>query len=276
MVKITLKLKRPLQVPTDLSLLTPESLAGRTLREISNTPVREGNRLKTVRDLFNVRVEDATLEDEIRLVGDLTLSRRIGFRMSRGVITVQGSAGLYLGEGMEGGEIRVHGNTGSWTGACMKNGLIEVIGNVEHFLGSSYRGSRKGMRGGKILIHGDAGDEIGCWMNGGLIHVEGSSGQFTGIHMIGGEIVIERACGGRAGAEMTSGTIICLGPVEEILPSFAISDIRDSVRLGQDKLEGPFYMFEGDVNEGGRGRIYALKEANPHLQRYERYVGTWE
>lgn len=276
MVKITFKLKKPLRYPTDLSPLIPEKLTNHAPNKIANIPLHEGNRIIKVKDLFTIKTEDAGKGDEVHFIGNFRQSRRIGLQMTQGVITVHGDGGLYLGEELNGGSIYVHGNTGSWTGTRMKDGLIEVEGNSEHYLGSSYRGSREGMKGGKILIHGSVGDETGCWLNGGIIHIKGSASYFTGIHMNGGTILVEQGCGDRAGAEMVAGTIIILGELEAVLPSFQISDIRSSAKIGADRIEGPFYMFEGDINENGQGRIYALKEKNLHLQGYEKYIGLYE
>ena len=276
MTKVTLTLRKELRPPTDLSRLVPEELAGKSISQMGNIPLSRGNRTVKVRDLFKIVENKGSEENEVVFVGDLRTSRRIGFQMKRGTIRVNGNAGLYVGEGLDGGTIVVDGNADSWAGTRMRNGLIEVKGNAGHFVGSSYRGSREGMKGGRILIQGDVGDEAGSWMNGGLIHVKGSADQFTGIHMKGGTILVEQDCGDRTGAEMIEGTMVALGKIGEVLPSFTIYDVRSSVKIGQEKMEGPFYVFEGDVNEEGHGRIYAHKERNDHLKGYERFLGGFE
>jgi len=54
-----------------------------------------------------------------------------------------------------------------------------------------------------------------------------------------------------------------------ILPSFTFDDIRKRARAGDKRFEGKFYLFRGDLNEGGSGRLYVSAEENPHLKFYE-------
>jgi formylmethanofuran dehydrogenase subunit C len=273
---IILTLKKECSNPLDLSTIIPEKIMHKTLEEISNILVFEGNRQIKLNNIFKIQRNETGKEDKIQFIGDLSRSRRIGFRMTKGVITIEGNAGLFLGNEMNGGTIIVDGNAGSWTGSMMKNGAIEIKGNADHFLGSSYRGSRDGMIGGSIIVHGNSGDETGCWLKGGIIHIKGSTSQFTGIHMQGGIIMVDQNCGERTGAEMTDGKIIIIGQIKNILPSFHTSDTRSSIRIGENKIQGPFYVFEGDVNEQGRGRIYALKDTNMHLRIFNKYIGVYE
>ena len=132
------------------------------------------------------------------------------------------------------------------------------------------------MRGGVIRIKGSAGDEVGCWMRGGLIWIEGNVGCFPGIHMVDGVIFVGGNCHGRIGAEMVGGKIIIQGEVPSILPSFQTSDIKKKVKVEGSPIQGPFYVFEGDVNEGGTGKIYINKERNPHLRWCEKLIGEMD
>jgi formylmethanofuran dehydrogenase subunit C len=132
------------------------------------------------------------------------------------------------------------------------------------------------MKGGRIIVHGNAGDEIGCWMRGGIIRIQGNAGSFPGIHMIDGVIMVEGDCCGRAGAEMTGGKIIIQGMINSKLSSFQTSTIKKKVKIEGTKIEGPFYLFEGDVNEQGSGKLYINKAHNIHLSWCEEFIGEIE
>jgi formylmethanofuran dehydrogenase subunit C len=154
----------------------------------------------------------------------------------------------------------------------MKGGVIEVYGNAGDLIGAPYRGETKGMRGGTIIIHGNAGNEIGCWMMGGLIKVKGNCGLFPGIHMKNGTILIHGNTEGRCGALMKGGKVIILGKIPTILSSFTFEEVRSSVKANGEKIDGPFYVFTGDLNEEGSGKIFISTLNNTHLKFYEKYI----
>jgi formylmethanofuran dehydrogenase subunit C len=276
--EITIRLKRPLTVPVDASCISPNLLSGKTTEEILSSQIWEGNKKINLSDIFVVEGDASSSANDlqIRLLGDLKKVRSIGRGMTTGLIEVKGDVGMRLGEKMSGGRIIVDGDTGSWTGSRMKSGSIEVHGNAGDFVGAAYRGSRNGMKGGSVVIEGDAGVEIGCWMMGGRIIVKGNAGSFAGVHMIDGTILVEGDCTGRAGAQMTGGKIVVLGNLTSILPSFTFEEIKDKVKVVEEKLTGPFYTFLGDVNEDGTGRLFVSVSNNPQLKWYESYVQTME
>ncbi len=236
--------------------------------------VWEGNKERNLRELFNIEgeAEDILEGLTIRVLGDLARVRMVGAKMSGGRILVEGDIGIRLGEAMKGGEIIVAGNAGSWVGSMIKSGRIEVKGSAGNYVGAPYRGSMKGMGGGMIIIGRDAGSEVGCFMKGGTIKVYGNIGQFAGIHMREGTILIQGDSEGRSGAEMLNGKIIICGYVPTILPTFTIEGISSSAKVDGEKIEGPFYRFEGDIANGGEGKIYVSKARNPHLNLYEKYL----
>ncbi len=158
----------------------------------------------------------------------------------------------------------------------MKGGTIEVNGNARDFIGASYRGNNNGMSGGAIKIHGNAGSGVGNWMRGGEIQISGDVGIYPGIHMKSGTIYVKKNCLGRAGAQMTGGKIIINGKIPEILPSFYIEEIRGGTRAGQDKISGPFYLFSGDHNEDGGGRLFVRIDSNVHLKWFEKFIEDFE
>jgi len=262
------------KAPVEADYLSPDSFAGKTLGEISKLPMWEGNKQRTIGELFEIEGEPTAKPEEqsIHLHGDVSRVRRIGSGMSAGEIMVFGDAGLHTGEEMKGGKITVGGNADSWLGAMMKDGTIEVKGNAGDYVGAAYRGSVKGMRGGTIIIHGNAGNELGCFMRKGLIKIYGSTAQFAGVHMRNGTIFITGSSSGRVGAEMTGGKVIVNGRLNEVLPTFLIDSLKPKVKVDGEEITGPFYMFIGDTVEEGEGKLYVSKAANPHLKFYEQFL----
>ena len=269
-----IKPRRSFKAPVYADCLSPDSFAGRSLKEIVKLEAWEGNRRRTLEELFDIQgePEDSAEKITLQISGDLRKVRMIGANMTGGKIIIKGDVGMHLGEKMEGGEIIVDGNADSWAGCMMTGGRIEVKGSAGDYLGASYRGSRNGMNGGAIIVHGDVGNEAGCFMSGGVIKAYGSAKDFVGIHMNGGEILIKGDCQNRPGADMLDGKIVICGHVSSILPTFTIEDVRKSVKVNGEKIKGPFYRFSGDVANKGQGRLNVSKERNLHLRFYEEYL----
>ncbi len=271
---ITLCPKHVFKVPVEAERITPDSFSGKSIEEIAALQVWEGNSVRKLGELFDIGAESGATPKElsIQILGDVREVRRIGAHMSSGEILIQGDAGMHLGEEMAGGRIVVHGNAGSWLGSMMKKGVIEVMGDAGDYVGAAYRGSTRGMSGGAVIIHGGAGNEVGCQMRKGLIKICGNVGQFAGIHMRGGTILVQGNSRERAGAEMTGGKIVLCGHIPSILPTFTIDSIRSKVRTNGEEAVGPFYLFVGDLADGGDGRLYVSQNQNSHLKFYEQYL----
>ncbi len=261
-------------MPVAADCISPDVFAEKSTKEIAELQIWEGNRKRTLSDLFKIkhRTDPTSKELTIRICGDVFNVRRIGAKMSIGKIVIEGSVGMHLGEEMNGGAITVADNADSWAGSMMRKGTIEIKGNAGDYIGSSYRGSTQGMSGGEIIIHGNAGNEVGCFMRNGLIRVHGNTGQFTGIHMRKGTILVKGDSEGRAGAQMIKGKIVLCGRVPSILPTFTIESIKPTVKINDEKVTGPFYMFVGDLADNGQGKLYLSQKQNPHLSFYEKYL----
>ena len=274
MVSLIITPIREFKVPVTAECISPDFVAGKSLREIELTEVWEGNRRVKFGSLFKIQGETggAPKDCTIRIAGNVDSVRRLGYGMSGGSIEVNGDAGMYLGERMRGGSIVVAGNAGSWLGTQMRDGQVEVKGNAGDSAGGSVRGGTKGMRGGTITIHGNCGTEAGAWMRNGSIRIKGNSDIYAGIHMKNGTILVENNCAGRVGAHMINGKIIVLGNMGGLLPSFQFEEIRDKAKAGDEKIPGPFYVFSGDVNEEGEGKLFARVSDNSDLKWNERYL----
>ncbi|MCW3975812.1 MAG: formylmethanofuran dehydrogenase subunit C [Candidatus Bathyarchaeota archaeon] len=271
---VQLKVKRALKVPIDAPEISPSFFVGKSNRDICNLEVWEGNRKNKIEKIFEVKGEpgDDAEKIRIRIIGDVSKVKKIGKKMDGGSIQIIGNAGMHLGNDMKNGIISVQGNVGSWLGSNMRGGIIEVKGNAGDVVGSAYRGGSDGRRGGSIIVQGKAGNEVGCWMRGGTIQILGNVGLCPGVHMKKGTIYIKENCLGRAGAQMQGGKIILDGRIPDILPSFNIESKRGSTRVGKEKIEGPFYLFHGDNNEDGNGRLYVKIENNPQLNWFEELI----
>ena len=273
---ISLRPAKEFRFPVAAECISPDVFEGKTLSEIEALPVREGNKQRKLGELF--KVEEAEKGDQaedtvIVIHGDVTKVRRIGARMTKGEITVNGNVGMHLGEGMRGGRITIHGDSGGWAGSMMKGGTIEIHGNASDYLGAPYRGSNEGLRGGKIIVFGNVGNEAGAHMKKGTIKVYGNAGQFLGFRMRDGTIYVQKDCGDRAGACMVNGKIVIGGFMESVLPTFTIDSIKQKVKIEENEtVEGPFYLFLGDLSESSNGKLYVSKEKNPHLSHYERFL----
>lgn len=273
---ISLRPVKEFRFPITAECISPDILECKTLSEMEALPVWEGNKQRKLSELF--KVEEAEKGDQaedtaIVIHGDATKVRRIGARMTRGEITANGNVGMHLGEAMRGGRITIHGDCGGWAGSMMKGGTIEIHGNASDYLGAPYRGSSEGLHGGKIIVFGNVGNEAGAQMKKGTIKVYGNAGQFLGFRMHDGAIYVQKDCGDRAGACMVNGKIIIGGFMESVLPTFTMDSIKQKVRIKENEtVEGPFYLFLGDLLESSDGKLYVSKEKNPHLSRYEKFL----
>lgn len=269
---ISLRPKSKFTVPVIAECISPDFLAGKSLEEMGKLEVWEGNRKRTLGELFEIEVNGDKDEERVSILGNVGKVRRIGVGMTSGEIVIYGNVGTHLGEGMRGGTITVTGDAGSWAGSMMRGGTIEIHGGAGDYVGAPYRGSTEGMRGGTIIVHGDVGNEAGAHMRKGSMAIYGNAGQFVGFRMRKGAILVRGNADGRTGACMTGGKIVVCGVVESVLPSFTFEGIKKKAKFGEESVSGPFYFFIGDLTEDGSGRLYVSKDNNPHLGFYERLL----
>jgi len=236
-------LKKTPNIYLDLEILKPEELETMSLSEVLKLPIRVGNSEVNLEEFFEV---EEISGEKLVMVGDLSRTRNLGWKMREGKIIVEGNAGMHLGCQMKGGEILVKGSADSWIGCEMRGGGIEILGDAGDYVGSGYRGSEGGMRGGEIKIRGSAGDFVGEFLAGGVIEVSQNAGIHAGSNMRGGEIRI----GGVAtipGGGMKGG-VMRIERVDEMLPTFK-----------KDAQEGDYFVFSGDYAVNGKGRIYVKR-----------------
>jgi len=264
--------KKKFEVPVQAACISPDVFWGKGTGEIANMPVTEGNRNLKLGDLFEIQ-EDNFETPYITINGDAGKVKRIGQAMTKGEILVNGDCGMHTGEKMAGGKITINGNIGGWSGNDMKGGSIDVHGDAGDYLASPYRGTSTGMKGGVITVDGKVGSDVGCYLHGGILKIKGGAGRFLGYHMSDGTILCDIQSDTRAGACMTGGKIVITGTIEEVMPTFTIDSIKPKVKIDDTQsVAGPFYVFQGDLSEHGKGKLFVSKANNPHLKSYEKYL----
>jgi formylmethanofuran dehydrogenase subunit C len=269
---IHLSTLRKFKLPITAECISPNVFQDKKLEEVEALEIWEGNRQKTLRHLFKVE-EAKSGQSSIMITGDVSKIRRVGAFMASGEIVINGNAGMHLGEEMKGGKITVNGNVEGWAGSMMKGGEIEIHGNASDYLGAPYRGTGQGICGGRIVVYGNVGNEAGAHMKKGMLKIYGNAGQFVGFRMCNGTIYVQGDCQARAGAGMINGKIVVKGFLESMLPTFTIDSIKAKVKVEEDEtVDGPLFVFLGDLTEDGNGKLFVSKERNPHLDAYEKFL----
>ena len=278
MKELILKPKKLPGMPLEAEAITPDSVAGKTLKEVKSLPVYIGNTTETLEKYFDVKGETAeTPSDQlVAIQGECENAKYIGAGMTAGRLIVEGCVGMHAGAEMEGGELIVTGSASNWAGAEMKGGLLRIHGDAGHQLGAAYRGSPEGMTGGVIVVGGSVGLEAGAFMRRGMLIIHGNVGSFLGVHMNGGEIFVFGKVARRFGAEAkgNGGFIACFGGVESILPTYVydttfrpdflklyLRQLRDQlgIEVAGKYLDASFRRYRGDIAVGGTAEILVVE-----------------
>jgi formylmethanofuran dehydrogenase subunit C len=248
-----------LEAPT----VTPDAVCGKTIEEIEQLPVREGNTTWTLGRFFQVagKVADSAEDQGIIIEGDVPRVKYIGFKMTAGAVLCKGDVDMYCGAWMKGGRIRVKGDADAFCAMQMEGGDILFEGNVGNYLGATYRGDWRGMKGGNIVVNGNAGQSVGEAMLGGTITIKGNVNINAGIHMGRGtgpkdplpSIIIHGNSPGRVGAFMIRGNIYVLGKIGAMMPGFSTNGIEE---VEIDGVKATFQVLDGDHGEKGKGKLF--------------------
>lgn len=258
--------ERPAQ-RVDLSPLTPDGIAGKSVKEIAAIELATGNRRIRVDSLFQI-AGDPGLDIEIR--GSLETLDRIGGGMTQGRIVVSGEAGAYLGIGMTGGSIEVTGGTGAFAAGGMTGGVIRIAGNAGDFLAAALPGDHQGMKGGTVLVAGNAGDRVGDRMRRGTVLIDGNTGDYCASRMVAGTIGVWGKVGRFPAVAMRRGTLLLRQAPDALSPTFNDCGVHPFSFLpllarSWRKHPGKFATLPdsglrlrrlmGDLANGGRGEI---------------------
>lgn len=285
---LVFELTTPSLVPIQVQGLLPKLLQGQSNSAICSLPIGLGNESAAVGDLFRV---SGNCDDEgIIFRGELKNVHGIGFELSEGRITIEGSSGRHVGASMSGGELTVHGDVGDFTGYEMQGGCLHVIGNAGDRVGGCYPGAAVGMNRGMICVTGNVGNGLGQRMRRGTIVVGGDAGDLTAWQMRAGSIIVGGHCEGRIGVDMKRGTIVTgssqrnidssLGatfsrgmtgrfPAIDMLMRWTVNHVTKfklpvrkftPAQVTNDELT----CWHGDALAGGRGEIFSHSSAVTH------------
>ena len=203
---LTFTRKLPVTKPVDLSILRPDALAGKKIKEIERLRLGNDRKSLAVGDIFKVSGDDST---HIEFEESVSAFEKIGYGMTEGSIVVFGDAGAFTGAFMRGGEIYISGSAGDFSASSMSGGLVRIDGNAGNYLGAGAPGSKFGMKDGCIVVNGDAGIRLGERMRRGLIVVDGSVETGTCAGMVAGTVIVLGKPNGQLGVHMRRGSIIC-------------------------------------------------------------------
>ena len=206
MKQLVLTLKNPLPMPIDMSPITPDHLAGKTLQKIKKIRLQSGKNKLQLDTVFDIHGDsDAEL---ITIQQSSEKLDYIGHMMGSGTIEINGASGDYLGKDMTSGKITVSGSTGLWAGTGMQNGYIKISKNAGDHLGSVLPGNKYGMQGGIIQVQGNVGTRVGECMRRGMIIIVGDVGDYCACRMYAGTILVLGQSGENIGFGMRRGSII--------------------------------------------------------------------
>jgi len=256
----------PPGVEAEAADLLPERLASLARGAIEDRRVRLGRDEVRVGDLFAI---EGAPGDDLTLAGDLSAFARIGAGMSRGLLRIEGNAGIAAGAGMRGGRLEIDGDAGARAGEGMTGGVIVVRGSAGDDLGAPAPGGTRGADRGAILVGGNAGARAGRRMRRGLIAIGGDAGPLAGTEMLAGTLVVAGRADEGAGTWMRRGTIVLgAGPLPSppgFVPSgsgrFSFWSLYDEAlraagaRLPEGWRAARFRRFVGDRTGSGLGEI---------------------
>jgi formylmethanofuran dehydrogenase subunit C len=263
MRKVTLTPNGEKYLVLEAECISPDVFAGKSLEDIGELKVWEGNTIWPLKKFFDISGETASTAAEQAVVinGSVPRVKYVGSKMTAGAVLVKGDVDMYCGAWMKGGDLIVKGNCDAFAGIQMEGGNLIIEGNAGNYLGASYRGDWRGMKGGNIVVSGNAGCDIGEYMMGGTITVKGNVDINAGIHAgraigpkdAGGKIVIHGNAVSRVGAQMIRGTIYVLGSIGVMMPGFAL---KGSEEMDMDGKKQKFNVYSGDRAEAGKGTLY--------------------
>lgn len=212
---VTLSLRKSLQAPLDVRMLTCDHLHNKDRDAICRLSLSLDNQCVTVGELFRVESSEAGSSMQVVFEGECQTLDYLATAQSFGELVVRGSTGDWAGRNMRGGRLTIHGNTGDFLGSGMRGGKILANGNAGSFVGAPARGERTGMRGGQIAIDGNAGNLLAYRLRRGWILVSGEIGDGCGQEMIAGTVVSHIISSKHLGMGMRRGTLLMAQPADE-------------------------------------------------------------
>lgn len=211
----TLRQEPPQRV--DLSALTPDRLAGRSVAEIEKIELGTTTASTRVGDIFKVAEGDLK---NLRYEGGSSRFDQLGAKLLPDfAIHVDGDVGAQLGRLAKGGRITVAGNAGAYAASGNIAAHIEIKGDAGELLAAPLAGELGGMSGGRVIVRGNAGARAGDRLRRGILVIEGDAGVDLGSRIIAGTIVVLGATSGRVGYLNKRGSLV-LGQRPTLSPTY--------------------------------------------------------
>ena len=259
----TLRQEPPQRV--DLSALTPDRLAGRSLAEIEKIEIGTTRAAIKAGDLF--KIVDGDLKS-VRYEGGSSRFDLIGAKLLPGfAIHVEGDVGAQLGRLAKGGRITVSGAAGAYAASGNLGAHIEIKGNAGERLAGPLAGELTGMSGGRVIVRGNVGARAGDRLRRGILIIEGDAGEDLGARLIAGTIVALGKTSGRVGYLNKRGSLVLsrrpdLGPTYIDCGSHLLTfarlfsrSLKDDSAAAAALLAGKLQRFGGDTAVYGKGEI---------------------
>ena len=268
MSALTFTLKKELAQKLDVSPLTPDLLADKSLDDIAATLLWYGKKQIRADEAFEI-----TGNNSNELVFNKSTAKidYIGSGLKTGHITINGDAGAFLAFQMRQGNITLNGNAADFAASGMAGGLLKINGNVGNYLGAAIIGERKGMKGGTVIVTGNAGERTGDQMRRGMILIEGNAGSYCASRMLAGTIGVLGNVGEYVGYGMRRGTLLLTKTPKlhatiqdcgtHTLPFLSLMFKSFSglpskfAQINQNRVQ----RFAGDIGNDGKGEILVLK-----------------
>lgn len=259
----TLRQEPPQRV--DLSALTPDRLAGKSVAEIEKIEIGTTRASTKVGDLFKVSEGDLK---NLRYEGGSARFDLVGAKLlPEFSIHVEGDVGLQLGRLATGGRITVSGNAGAYAASGNAGAHIEIKGDVGELLAAPLAGELAGMSGGRVVVRGNAGARAGDRLRRGILIIEGNAGEDLGSRVIAGTIIVLGETVGRVGYLNRRGSLV-LAKRKDFGPTYLdcgahlftfarlfSRSLRADSAGASALLSGRLQRFGGDTAVYGKGEI---------------------
>jgi formylmethanofuran dehydrogenase subunit C len=259
----TLRQEPPQRV--DLSALTPDRLAGKSVAEIEKIEIGTTRASIKAGDVF--RIAEGDLKN-VRYEGGSARFDLIGAKLLPGFsIHVEGDVGAQLGRLAKSGRITVSGSAGVYTASGNEGAHIEIRGDVGDLLAAPLAGELAGMSGGRVVVRGRAGARAGDRLRRGILIIEGDAGDDLGSRFIAGTIIALGKTPGRVGYLNKRGSIVLAkrpdlpptyvdcGPQNLTFAKLYARGLKADSAGAAAVLSGRLLRFGGDTSVYGKGEI---------------------
>ena len=174
-------------------------------------PVRQIDCADLMTREINRTVRDAIAEGtkEFHLLHP-SARHNLGVALPEGVrLTIEGSAGYYVGGLNDGSTIEVRGSAGWGAAESMRDGTVVIDGDAGNAVAAS-------IRAGTVVVRGNASTRAGIAMKGGLLLVAGNVGPMAGFMMQKGVMIVCGDADDGLADSMYAGTVFLAGKHGEL------------------------------------------------------------